>query len=413
MASATAPTRSPAAGPRCRSTTSAGSCATASGSASSTPATPGRRRSPGGASARPACRCPRTVTEALAWSRQIAAPTEIAVRPSGRFTEIVSARFAPCLRPLRRLPPRAARLRLVRRRASRSRDPRRDRTRRRLCSRTCQDICHRRRGMIDPTPNEQAAMAAGGDAAGEYLEVPGQVRPRDAQPRRVAAADRDRGHRLLRHPARARGPGPRPARRHGGKDPVLMSDQSFMERFGPRLVANGYPILPIMPGTKKPGRFRNGAWSDYPDWTRHAARPTTEHELEVWRTWPDAGVGIVVRAGRRGRHRHHGCRARARARAALPRPARRHAGAPDRPCAEAAAGLPRGRAVRRHPARAARGAGARPAVRRACHPSRHRPALRVAGRQPGRSRHRALCRRSTRRRCGRSSTRRWRWCRTT
>ena len=53
-------------------------------------------------------------------------------------------------------------------------DPRRDRTRRRLCSRTCQDICHRRRGMIDPTPNEQAAMAAGGDAAGAYLESLGR-----------------------------------------------------------------------------------------------------------------------------------------------------------------------------------------------------------------------------------------------
>ena len=53
-------------------------------------------------------------------------------------------------------------------------DPRRDRTRRRLCSRTCQDICHRRRGMIDPTPNEQAAMAAGGEAAGEYLESLGK-----------------------------------------------------------------------------------------------------------------------------------------------------------------------------------------------------------------------------------------------
>jgi DNA repair protein RadD len=39
---------------------------------------------------------PRTVTEALAWSRQIAAPTDIAVRPSGRVTEIVSTRFAPC-----------------------------------------------------------------------------------------------------------------------------------------------------------------------------------------------------------------------------------------------------------------------------------------------------------------------------
>jgi len=72
-----------------------------------------------------------------------------------------------------------------------------------------------------------------------------------------------------------------------------MSDSSFMERFGPRLVANGYPILPIMPGTKKPGRFRNGAWSDYPEWTRHAERATTEHELGVWSTWPDAGVGVV------------------------------------------------------------------------------------------------------------------------
>jgi hypothetical protein len=72
-----------------------------------------------------------------------------------------------------------------------------------------------------------------------------------------------------------------------------MTDQSFMERFGPRLIANGYPILPIMPGTKKPGRFRSGAWSDYPDWTRHAERMTTEHELAAWQTWPDAGVGIV------------------------------------------------------------------------------------------------------------------------
>ena len=72
-----------------------------------------------------------------------------------------------------------------------------------------------------------------------------------------------------------------------------MSDSSFMEHFGPRLVANGYPILPIMPGTKKPGRVRGGAWSDYPDWTRHAERPTTEHELGIWQTWPDAGVGIL------------------------------------------------------------------------------------------------------------------------
>ena len=53
-------------------------------------------------------------------------------------------------------------------------DPRRDLSRRRLCSRACQDICHRRHGMIDPTPNEEAAMTAGGDAAGAYLESLGR-----------------------------------------------------------------------------------------------------------------------------------------------------------------------------------------------------------------------------------------------
>lgn len=49
-------------------------------------------------------------------------------------------------------------------------DPRRDTSRRWLCGHACQDLCQRRRGMIDPTPNEQAAMAAAGAAAGEYLE---------------------------------------------------------------------------------------------------------------------------------------------------------------------------------------------------------------------------------------------------
>ncbi|MBJ3778844.1 bifunctional DNA primase/polymerase [Acuticoccus mangrovi] len=68
---------------------------------------------------------------------------------------------------------------------------------------------------------------------------------------------------------------------------------SFMAQFGGALVANGWPILPIQPGTKKPGRYRSGFWSDYPDWPRHATRATTENELAIWREWPDAGVGIV------------------------------------------------------------------------------------------------------------------------
>ncbi|THD71296.1 DUF3987 domain-containing protein [Thalassobius vesicularis] len=72
-----------------------------------------------------------------------------------------------------------------------------------------------------------------------------------------------------------------------------MTDTSFMARFGARLVTNGYAILPIGPGTKKPGRFQRGAWADYPEWNRHAERGTTEVEVATWSSWPDCGVGIV------------------------------------------------------------------------------------------------------------------------
>ena len=68
--------------------------------------------------------------------------------------------------------------------------------------------------------------------------------------------------------------------------------ESYMARLGARLVDNGYPVLPIMPGTKKPGLFKGGAWRDYPGWTKHGTRPTSEHELIVWSGWPDAGIGI-------------------------------------------------------------------------------------------------------------------------
>lgn len=72
-----------------------------------------------------------------------------------------------------------------------------------------------------------------------------------------------------------------------------MQEPSFMVRFGAPLVANGYKVIPIMPGTKKPGRYLRGQWGDYPAWTRHAGRATTDDEITVWSGWPDAGVGIV------------------------------------------------------------------------------------------------------------------------
>jgi hypothetical protein len=71
---------------------------------------------------------------------------------------------------------------------------------------------------------------------------------------------------------------------------------NYMALYGPRLVENGYSFLPIIPGTKTPGRFTCGAWRPYPGWTRHCYRATTEHELAIWAEWPDAGVGLACGA---------------------------------------------------------------------------------------------------------------------
>ncbi|CAA7615756.1 conserved hypothetical protein [Magnetospirillum sp. UT-4] len=69
--------------------------------------------------------------------------------------------------------------------------------------------------------------------------------------------------------------------------------ENFMARFGARLVDNGYPVIPIWPGTKKPGRYLCNAWADYPCWTRHCDRPTTVIEAETWASWPEAAIGLA------------------------------------------------------------------------------------------------------------------------
>jgi hypothetical protein len=75
-----------------------------------------------------------------------------------------------------------------------------------------------------------------------------------------------------------------------------MDDVSFMAQYGERLVDNGYAVIPIMPGSKVPGRFTGGDWSPYPNWTRHCDRPTKGFEVDIWRRWPGCGVGIACGA---------------------------------------------------------------------------------------------------------------------
>ena len=72
-----------------------------------------------------------------------------------------------------------------------------------------------------------------------------------------------------------------------------MTQPTAMATHGARLVDNGYAVIPIMPGSKVPGRFTQGQWTPYPDWSRHCERATADTEVEIWQHWPDCGVGIA------------------------------------------------------------------------------------------------------------------------
>jgi Family of unknown function (DUF6511) len=54
-------------------------------------------------------------------------------------------------------------------------DPRRVESLRWFCSLTCQDICHRRQGMVDPTRHERAAIDHAIAMAGEHIESLGRT----------------------------------------------------------------------------------------------------------------------------------------------------------------------------------------------------------------------------------------------
>jgi hypothetical protein len=73
-----------------------------------------------------------------------------------------------------------------------------------------------------------------------------------------------------------------------------VTTSSYMAQLGAKLVDAGYPILPIQPGTKKPGVYRRGTWRDYPAWSRHCERETTANEIDVWGDWPDTGIGVAA-----------------------------------------------------------------------------------------------------------------------
>lgn len=77
-----------------------------------------------------------------------------------------------------------------------------------------------------------------------------------------------------------------------------MSDdnkKSVFAEYAWRFIERGISVVPIAPGTKKPGQWsQEHGWRGMGDWTRFSKRLPTELELEHWEKWPDAGVGVVL-----------------------------------------------------------------------------------------------------------------------
>lgn len=73
-----------------------------------------------------------------------------------------------------------------------------------------------------------------------------------------------------------------------------MTTPNYMAQLGATLVERGFAILPIQPRSKKPGMYRQGAWHDYPQWSRHCTRATSAHELDIWSDWPESGIGVAA-----------------------------------------------------------------------------------------------------------------------
>src|SRR5215472_12239092 len=65
------------------------------------------------------------------------------------------------------------------------------------------------------------------------------------------------------------------------------------EEYAERLLERGYTVIPIIPGTKRPGFFCNGCWIGLIDWAkRFNGRASLQAERERWGR-DGAGLGVL------------------------------------------------------------------------------------------------------------------------
>lgn len=72
-------------------------------------------------------------------------------------------------------------------------------------------------------------------------------------------------------------------------------NESPYERRAYAYLERGYCVIPIAPGTKRPGSWsESDGWRGMADWERYFQRLPTELELEQWYKWPNAGIGLLL-----------------------------------------------------------------------------------------------------------------------
>ena len=60
------------------------------------------------------------------------------------------------------------------------------------------------------------------------------------------------------------------------------------------LLANGYSIIPIIPGEKRPGTYAGSTWYGMKDWTRFCDKVVTKFELDLWKQWPEPSICVAL-----------------------------------------------------------------------------------------------------------------------
>jgi hypothetical protein len=70
--------------------------------------------------------------------------------------------------------------------------------------------------------------------------------------------------------------------------------QSPYDQRAHHYLERGYSVIPIAPGTKRPGNWtQENGWRGMHDWERFSRELPTEIHIKHWCNWPDAGIGLL------------------------------------------------------------------------------------------------------------------------